>query len=146
MINYGVVLLLDVVSACDVPGFSRWSSDDRVFELSLYQPQRYDHLLNRSPQVLHRKTEYYTFTFAAPVFYTEEPKYYSASCYYSTEAPVHFTTSNAPDYYTTTKAAPHYYTEAPKSYIIKSLFPSRPDCNHGWLWCRAAVECCIVDD
>ncbi|EFX87095.1 hypothetical protein DAPPUDRAFT_236019 [Daphnia pulex] len=59
------------------------------------------------------KAEYYTTTFAAPVYYTEEPKYYSAPSYYQTEASYY--TTKALEYYTTI-TAPTYYTGAPNQY------------------------------
>ncbi|KAI9552301.1 hypothetical protein GHT06_022665 [Daphnia sinensis] len=59
---------------------------------------------------LPRAPKYYTTTYAAPTYYSEAPKSYSASTY-DTEVPV---------IYTTTYATPNYYTEAPTYYTTKA--------------------------
>ncbi|EFX87253.1 hypothetical protein DAPPUDRAFT_312589 [Daphnia pulex] len=73
--------------------------------------------------------EYYTTTFAAPVYYTEKPKYFSAPSNYRTEAPVDYTIY-APGFYSTPYAAPIYTTKAHTTkspeLLLRLLRPSAP--------------------
>jgi hypothetical protein len=132
MVNYGVVLLLGVVSLM--------TGSTTGVPMSLgyggYQSTTYDApaYFSEAPKYYTTKaSENYTTTYAAPAYYTEASKYYSAPSYY-TEAPTYYTTTAAeyyteptkyyttkvPEYYTTTYAAPTYFTDAPKYYSVPS--------------------------
>ncbi|EFX83504.1 hypothetical protein DAPPUDRAFT_315752 [Daphnia pulex] len=100
MVNCGIVLLLSMASlkAGLIIGVLR------LLDMAVHHQRAYVHL---------QEAEYYTYTYATPVYYTEEFKCYCASrndkgC-----------TINASQCPTTTYAA-HNFTEAPKYYTIKA--------------------------
>jgi hypothetical protein len=95
----------------------KYFTDFLVYYTTTYATPSY---YTEAPKYYTVKAEYYTATYSALVYFTEEPKFYSALSYYETEAPVYYTTTQAPDYYTSTYAAPKYNTEVPKYYTIKA--------------------------
>jgi hypothetical protein len=76
------------------------------------------HLTTPRPNTI-KALKYYTTTYAAPSYYTEVPKYYSAPSY----------TIEEPECYTTTYAAPAYYTKVPKYYSASSYYTEVPVSN-----------------
>ena len=63
-------------------------------------------------------------TYAALVYYTEEPKINSAPTNTKQEDPFYYTTK-APEYHNATYAGPSYYSEPPKYYSAPSYYTTK---------------------
>jgi hypothetical protein len=130
LVNYGVVLLLGVVSL--MPGLtagvtmSHWNGGNQTgtpsptyttYATTSYCTEVFKYYTTKVP-------EFYTTTYAAPSHYTDALKYYSTPSYYTTKVTeCYMTTHASPSYYTrvlsTTLFSDTYCTDFPKYYSVR---------------------------